>query len=108
MKPLAVIAGIGGINAAGRSSAHHGYRRSVIDVLEPGLAAGTIRSLAGLMRIEGTIDTEKRRHILEHTLVRGLEPEFLVPRFCEPQRFEALRQQGDERLQPLTGRRTDQ
>ena len=79
MKSLAVIAGIGGINAAGRSSAHHGYRRSVIDVLEPTLAAGTIRSLAGLMRIEGTIDAEKRRHILEHTLVRGLEPEFLDP-----------------------------
>ena len=79
MKPLSVIAGIGGINAAGRSSAHHGYLRSVIDVLEPSLAAGTIRSLAGLMRIEGTIDTEKRRHILEHTLVRGLEPEFLDP-----------------------------
>ena len=79
MKSLSVIAAIGGINAAGRSSAHHGYRRSVIDVLEPTLAAGTIRSLAGLMRIEGTIDAEKRRHILEHTLVRGLEPEFLDP-----------------------------
>jgi acetoacetyl-[acyl-carrier protein] synthase len=79
MKSLAVIAGIGGINAAGRSSAHHGYRRSVIDVLEPTLAAGTIRSLAGLMRIDGTIDAEKRRHILEHTLVRGLEPDFLDP-----------------------------
>jgi acetoacetyl-[acyl-carrier protein] synthase len=79
MKPLAVIAGIGGINAAGRSSSHHGYRRSVIDVLEPALAADTIRSLAGLMRIEGTIDAEKRRHILEHTLVRGLEPDFLDP-----------------------------
>ena len=79
MKSLAVIAGIGGINAAGRSSAHHGYRRSVIDVLEPALADGTFRSLAGLMRIEGAIDAEKRRHILEHTLVRGLEPEFLDP-----------------------------
>ena len=36
MKPLAVIAGIGGINAAGRSSAHHGYQRTVIDVLDEG------------------------------------------------------------------------
>ena len=79
MKSLAVIAGIGGINAAGRSSAHHGYRRTVLDVLEPAVAADTIRSLAGLMRIEGTIDAEKRRHILEHTLVRGLEPKFLDP-----------------------------
>ena len=79
MKPLAVIAGFGGINAAGRSSAHHGYRRSVIDVLDQSLAAETIRSLAGLMGIEGEIDAEKRRYVLEHTLVRGLEPEVLDP-----------------------------
>jgi acetoacetyl-[acyl-carrier protein] synthase len=80
MKPLAVIAGIGGINAAGRSSAHHGYRRSVIDVLDPSLAEGTVRSLAGLMGVTGAIDADKRRYILEHTLVRGLEPELLDPR----------------------------
>ncbi len=79
MKPLAVIAGIGGINAAGRSSAHHGYRRSVIDVLDANLAAGTIRSLAGLMGVTGEIDAETRRYILEHTLVRGLEPALLDP-----------------------------
>jgi len=79
-KPLAVIAGIGGINAAGRSSSHHGYRRSIIDVLDQGLAAGTIRSLAGLMGLKGQIDAEKRDYVLEHTLVRGLEPEFLDPR----------------------------
>jgi len=79
MKPLAVIAGIGGINAAGRSSSHHAYRRTVIDVLDERLAAGTIGSLAGLMGIAGAIDAEKRRHILEHTLVRGLEPAFLDP-----------------------------
>jgi acetoacetyl-[acyl-carrier protein] synthase len=78
-KPLAVIAGFGGINAAGRSSAHHGYRRSVIDVLDQSLAAGTIRSLAGLMGVQGEIDAAMRRYILEHTLVRGLEPEFLDP-----------------------------
>jgi acetoacetyl-[acyl-carrier protein] synthase len=77
MKPLALIAGIGGINAAGRSSAHHGYRRTVIDVLDHELAAGTMRSLAGLMGIHGAIDADRRRYILEHTLVRGLEPEIL-------------------------------
>jgi len=77
MKPLAVIAGFGGINAAGRSSAHHGYRRTVIDSLAPGLADATIRSLAGLMGIQGEIDDAKRAYILEHTLVRGLEPAFL-------------------------------
>ncbi|MGB7738311.1 MAG: beta-ketoacyl synthase [Steroidobacteraceae bacterium] len=80
MKPLAVIAGFGGINAAGRSSAHHGYRRSIIDVLDQNLAVETIRSLAGLMGIKGEIDAAMRRHILDHTLVRGLEPELLDPR----------------------------
>jgi acetoacetyl-[acyl-carrier protein] synthase len=80
MKSLAVIAGFGGINAAGRSSAHHGYRRSIIDVLEHSLAGETIRSLAGLMGIKGEIGADTRRHILEHTLVRGLEPELLDPR----------------------------
>ena len=79
MKPLAIIAGIGGINAAGRSSAHHGYRRTVIDVLDADLATGTLQSLAGLMGVAGAIDADQRRHILDHTLVRGLEPGFLDP-----------------------------
>jgi acetoacetyl-[acyl-carrier protein] synthase len=78
LKPLAVIAGFGGINAAG-SSGHHGYRRSVIDVLDEDRATATLLSLAALMRIEGEIDADKRRHILEHTLVRGLERSFLDP-----------------------------
>ena len=52
MKPLAVIAGFGGINAAGRSSGHHGYRRSVIDALDEDRASATMLSLAALMRIE--------------------------------------------------------
>ena len=77
MKPLAVIAGFGGINAAGRSSSHHYYRRTILDALDPAVADGTLRALAGLMRIEGEIDDAKRRHILEHTLVRGLEPDVL-------------------------------
>jgi len=80
MKSLAVIAGFGGINAAGRSSAHHGYRRSVIEVLDQDLADETIRSLAGLMGIKGEIGAEMRRHILEHTLVRGLESELFDSR----------------------------
>src|SRR5512138_1713464 len=80
MKPLAVIAGMGGINAAGRSSAHHAYRRTVLDVLDETLATDTLRSLAALMGVAGPLDREKRRYILEHTLVRGLEPELLDPR----------------------------
>jgi acetoacetyl-[acyl-carrier protein] synthase len=80
MKPLAVIAGIGGINAAGRSSSHRGYLRTVIDVLDDTLADETVRSLAGLMGRAGPIDAEQRRWVLEHTLVRGLEASILDPR----------------------------
>jgi acetoacetyl-[acyl-carrier protein] synthase len=79
LKPLAVITGFGGINAAGRSSGHHGYRRSIIDVLDEDRATATLLSLAALMRVEGEIDADKRLHILEHTLVRGLERSFLDP-----------------------------
>jgi len=77
MNPVAVITGFGGINAAGRSSAHHGYRRTVLDSLPQDLADATMRALAGLMRIDGEIDAQKRAHILRHTLIRGIEPAIL-------------------------------
>jgi acetoacetyl-[acyl-carrier protein] synthase len=71
---LPVIAGLGGINAAGRTSAHHGYRRTVIDTLDSHVAAATLRALAALMGIPGDVDAAKRAYILEHTLVRGIDP----------------------------------
>jgi acetoacetyl-[acyl-carrier protein] synthase len=77
MKSIAVIAGFGGINAAGRSSAHHAYRRTVIDVLDAGAADETFRALAGLMGVRGDLDDSRRHYILEHTLVRGIELSFL-------------------------------
>jgi len=76
MKPIAVIAGFGGINAAGRTSAHHGYRRTILDDLPTETADGTIRALAGLMGITGEIDAGRRADILAHTLIRGLEPSY--------------------------------
>ena len=48
MSRLPVIVGFGGINAAGRSSGHHGYRRLVIDALGADAAAATRASLAAL------------------------------------------------------------
>jgi acetoacetyl-[acyl-carrier protein] synthase len=79
MRPLAVIAGFGGINAAGRSSAHHGYRRSIIDVLDDTRADETFRSLAGLMHLDGELDPVRRRYILDNTLVRAIEPDHFDP-----------------------------
>jgi len=49
MSALPVIIGFGGINPAGRSSAHHGYRRLVIDRLPAADAMQTRASLATLM-----------------------------------------------------------
>ena len=77
MKSLAVIAGFGGINAAGRSSGHHAYLRTIVEVLDPAVADATFRALAGLMGVDGDLDDAKRKYILDHTLVRGIEPSFL-------------------------------
>ena len=46
MANLPVIVGFGGINPAGRSSFHHGYRRLVFDALSAEKAELTLSSLA--------------------------------------------------------------
>ncbi len=79
MTRLAVVAGFGGINAAGRSSGHHGYRRTVIDRQSPDRADATWRSLAGLMGIDSPIDGPTREYLAAHTLIRGLEEQHFDP-----------------------------
>ncbi|NQU63847.1 MAG: beta-ketoacyl synthase, partial [SAR324 cluster bacterium] len=49
MSHLPVIVGIGGINSAGRTSFHHGYRRLVIEKLSGAVQAETYTGLATLM-----------------------------------------------------------
>ncbi len=49
MSHLPVIAGFGGINSAGRTSFHHGYRRLVIDELDDSVQEETYVGLATLM-----------------------------------------------------------
>src|SRR5690554_5120931 len=90
MSHLPVIVGFGGINAAGRSSAHHGYRRLVLDRLPRAEAEATLRNLAvlmGLLRPQGPswcdaqgmpVDVEawitaNRQLLLDGTLIRRLE-----------------------------------
>ena len=76
MSRLPVIVGFGGINAAGRSSGHHAYRRLVIDRLDQSLADSTYESLASLMNLP---DASDRQYILDHTLVRKLETNLFDP-----------------------------
>ncbi len=49
MTRLPVIIGFGGLSPAGRSSAHHGYRRLILDRLSESQASQTRASLASLM-----------------------------------------------------------
>ncbi|REJ80749.1 MAG: beta-ketoacyl synthase [Acidobacteria bacterium] len=81
MNRIPVIAGFGGINAAGRSSAHHGYRRTVIGALDEASARRTWQSLAALVGSADrtgedgeAIDDELRSQLERGTLVRGIEP----------------------------------
>ncbi|MFT5574250.1 MAG: acetoacetyl-[acyl-carrier protein] synthase [Cryomorphaceae bacterium] len=51
MNRLPVIVGFGGYNAAGRSSFHHGYRRTVLNSLNQPKRVSTLLSLAVLMQL---------------------------------------------------------
>lgn len=73
MSRLPVIVGFGGINPAGRSSGHHGYRRLVIDNLAADKADRTFASLSALMQRDGAMSDIEKQYILDHTLVRKLE-----------------------------------
>ena len=73
MSRLPVIVGFGGVNPAGRSSSHHGYRRMVIDELSSSVQDKTFASLAALMNRADSTSAEARKVIMDHTLVRRLE-----------------------------------
>jgi acetoacetyl-[acyl-carrier protein] synthase len=51
MNRLPVIVGFGGYNAAGRSSFHHGYRRTILESLDQQKRVSTLLSLAVLMQL---------------------------------------------------------
>ncbi len=68
--PLPVIVGFGGVNAAGRSSFHHGYKRTVIDKISQKLAKDTWQSLSVLT---GT-DAADTHWLSQNTLVRQIDP----------------------------------
>ncbi len=89
MARLPVIVGFGGINPAGRSSAHHGYRRMVIDRLDQESAQQTYAALAQVMGLTrdlngqlvdrdgkaltpAAIADKYAAHIRDNTLIRRL------------------------------------
>ncbi|MDM8349141.1 beta-ketoacyl synthase [Pseudomonas sp. sp1636] len=91
---LPVIVGFGGYNAAGRSSFHHGFRRSVIESMDTRARQETLAGLAVMMKLvqvldgtyqtaDGTalslaeIDSRFAEQILASTLVRRIEKQHL-------------------------------
>ena len=56
MTALPVIVGMGGINAAGRTSFHQGYRRIVLDALNAQDRSETFLGLATLMNLVRVVD----------------------------------------------------
>jgi len=75
LNKLPVIVGFGGINPAGRSSGHHGYRRLVFDQLSSEKQNRTLRSLGALMNCEPSLE-----RILPHTLIRQLTDNLFDPK----------------------------
>ena len=71
---LPVIVGFGGINPAGRSSGHHGYRRLVYDQLASGKQQSTLKALAALMQCDAN-----EQSILANTLVRKMNDNLFDP-----------------------------
>ncbi|MFC3391260.1 beta-ketoacyl synthase [Aidingimonas halophila] len=86
---------MGGVNPAGRTSGHQGYRRTVLDALPQEEQARTLLGLAAMMRLarcqddgswrdangqsldEADIVERFHQHVLDHTLIRRIED----PRF---------------------------
>lgn len=76
MTRLPVITGFGGVNAAGRSSFHHGYKRMVESALSERTMAPTWESLAQMMGLDvyDGLTPELIEIIRNGTLVRRIEP----------------------------------
>ena len=112
MANLPLIVGFGGINAAGRSSLHHAYRRLVIDALPAGDAEATWLSLAVLMGLvhyqdgqwqgksgqsvaASAIANSFGAQILEGSLIRRLENNLFDPQRLLYQRKVLLGKRAD-------------
>ena len=74
MAKLPLIVGLGGINAAGRSSGFHNYKRMVCDALSPEVMENTWRDLANRMGLDSNdIQPQLIETIKAGTLIRKID-----------------------------------
>ena len=96
MTSLPVVIGMGGINAAGRTSFHQGFRRIVIDKINDEARQETFLGLASLMKLvtvkdgqlvdqqgqaisASEIETKLGQQIIDGTLIRKIEKNHFDP-----------------------------
>ncbi len=95
MTRLPVIVGFGGVGAAGRSSFHHAYRRTIWESLDDGARRQTVGALAAMMNLatlrDGTLVDAAGQpldaaayavlesRVLDGTLIRRLESDRFDP-----------------------------
>ena len=85
MQNLPVIIGMGGVNAAGRSSGHQGYRLMVLDSLNPEQRQQTLLALASMMGLVQFADGS-----WSDAAGQPFEPEQVEQRFGETIRQSTL------------------
>lgn len=78
MKKLPVIVGFGGINAAGRTSMHHGHKRMVHEALNENDLSSTWQDLATLMNLD-IKDPNTKQAIIDGTFIRRIESSLFNP-----------------------------
>lgn len=76
MSRLPVIVGFGGYNAAGRSSAHHGFRRTVIESMDSHSRQETLAGLAVLMKLVKVVDGQYHSHAGTALSLSAIEAEY--------------------------------
>ena len=73
MLHLPILVAAGGVNSAGRTSHHHGFKRMVIDSLPMESQLDTHKALTAMMGISD------RAQQMAGTLIRGIEPDYFSP-----------------------------
>jgi len=106
MNKLPVIAGFGGISAAGRSSGHQGFRRLVIDALSDTEANQTLSGLRQLMRSDDDVRGQWRQYVIDHTLIRRIENELHFNPDAVPWNRRVVWEGGPEPLKPVRIRKS--
>ena len=97
MQRLPVIVGFGGINAAGRASFHHSYRRMVHEALNDEELNPMFQGLASLMNLENDQD---KQYMLDHTLIRKIEDDLFDVNDIKIHKKTTLKSEHDDK--PLT------